>query len=274
MIGDQGKPSSTTKGRTGLWMVYVAHALSTWGDNLWAFAGGVYMMELSSSGDLRLTAIYGLVIAVAVIASGAAIGRWIDNTRRLTAARTCLLVQNASVATCAAVLSLYLSHRDDVLPGPLWCAATVAVVIAFSSASKLASTGTTIVVQKDWLVVICDGNLDRLAAMNSVLRTVGLTTFILAPVAAGQLFSLAGHVWTGVAVAAWNLASVGLEYTLLHLIYRSYPALAEKKNNSGTESDEQRAEGESSNLMNEDTKEKETTPQAPEGRSALAPLKS
>ena len=42
------------------------------------------MMELSSSGDLRLTAIYGLVIAVAVIASGAAIGKWIDNTRRLT----------------------------------------------------------------------------------------------------------------------------------------------------------------------------------------------
>ena len=30
-----GKPSSSTsKGRTGLWMVYVAHALSTWGDNL------------------------------------------------------------------------------------------------------------------------------------------------------------------------------------------------------------------------------------------------
>ena len=30
-----GKPSSSTsKGRAGLWMVYVAHALSTWGDNL------------------------------------------------------------------------------------------------------------------------------------------------------------------------------------------------------------------------------------------------
>merc|ERR1719210_2004520 len=108
--------------------------------------------------------------------------------------------------------------------------------------------------------------------MNSVLRTVGLTTFILAPVAAGQLFSLAGYVWTGVAVAAWNLASVGLEYTLLHLIYRSYPALAEKKNTSGTEGDEQRAEGESSNLMDEGTEVKETPD--PEGRCALAPLKS
>ena len=29
-----GKSSSASKGRTGLWMVYVAHALSTWGDNL------------------------------------------------------------------------------------------------------------------------------------------------------------------------------------------------------------------------------------------------
>ena len=128
------------------------------------------------------------------------------------------MVQNASVATCAIVLSLFLSHSDSL--STIWNPVTVTVVIAFSSASKLASTGTTIVVQKDWLVVICDGDLDRLAAMNSVLRTVGLTTFILAPVAAGQLFSLAGYVWTGVAVAAWNLASVGLEYTLLHLIYR------------------------------------------------------
>ena len=108
-------------------------------------------------------------------------------------------------------ISLFLSHVDTL--STIWSPVTVAVVIAFSSASKLASTGTTIVVQKDWLVVICDGDLDRLAAMNSVLRTVGLTTFILAPVAAGQLFSLAGYVWTGVAVAAWNLASVGLEYT-------------------------------------------------------------
>ena len=134
------------------------------------------------------------------------------------AARTCLVVQNASVATCAIVLSVFLSH-SDTLPA-FWNTVTVTVVIAFSSASKLASTGTTIVVQKDWLVVICDGDLDRLAAMNSVLRTIGLTTLILAPVAAGQLFSLTGYVWTGVVVAAWNLASVGLEYTLLHLIYR------------------------------------------------------
>ena len=127
-------------------------------------------------------------------------------------------MQNACVAACATVLSVSLSYSETVAAS--WTAVAVTAVIALSSVSKVASTGTALVLHKDWLVVICDGDLDRLAAMNSVLRTVGLTTFILAPVAAGQLFYFAGHVWTGVAVAAWNVASVGLEYALLHSIYR------------------------------------------------------
>ena len=51
-------------------------------------------------------------------------------------------------------------------------------------------------------------------------------------------------------------------------VSRSYPALAEKKNNSRGES----VEGESSNLMEEDVKEKEIPP--PPERSALTPLKN
>ena len=65
------------------WGVYAAHTLSTWGDNMWWFAGGCYMLELHKE-SLRLTATYGLVIASAVILFGASVGKWIDNTRRLT----------------------------------------------------------------------------------------------------------------------------------------------------------------------------------------------
>jgi len=35
------------------WRVYGAHTLSTWGDNMWWFAGGNYMLELKSD-NLRL----------------------------------------------------------------------------------------------------------------------------------------------------------------------------------------------------------------------------
>ena len=65
------------------WRVYAAHTLSTWGDNMWWFAGGVFMLHLQDE-DLRLTAIYGLVIAASVIIFGASLGKWIDRTRRLT----------------------------------------------------------------------------------------------------------------------------------------------------------------------------------------------
>lgn len=56
--------------------------------------------------------------------------------------------------------------------------------------------------------------------MNSILRTIELTTYMLAPALVGQLFSFVGYVWTGIIIACWNLVSVCIEYLLLELIYR------------------------------------------------------
>ena len=56
----------------------------------WWFAGGLYMMKLAP-GSLRLTALYGLIIAASVICFGASVGNWIDKTRRLTGEATLVL---------------------------------------------------------------------------------------------------------------------------------------------------------------------------------------
>ena len=95
------------------WRVYAAHCLSTWGDNMWWFAGGVFMLHLQDD-NLRLTAIYGLVIAASVIMFGATIGNWIDRTKRLTAAKTFLLVQNTCVSLCALLLSGFMGYKDEI----------------------------------------------------------------------------------------------------------------------------------------------------------------
>ena len=34
VVGEVGRGKSSSEGRRSLWMVYVTHALSTWGDNL------------------------------------------------------------------------------------------------------------------------------------------------------------------------------------------------------------------------------------------------
>ena len=72
--------------------------------------------------------------------------------------------------------------------------------------------------------------------MNSILRTIELTTYMLAPAAAGQLFTFFGFGYTGIIIAGWNIISVCLEYLLLALIYKKYPALA-KKRSRGTNSE-------------------------------------
>lgn len=207
------------------WKVYLAHTLSTWGDNMWWFAGGLYMMELAPE-NLRLTATYGLIISATVIVLGAILGRWIDASRRLSAARTCLIIQNISVAICAVTLSLYLQHEN---PEEWMRLTTICLVIGFSAVAKLASTGNVIILQKDWIVVITGNDTHMLANMNSILRTIELTTYMLAPALVGQLFSFVGYVWTGIIIACWNLVSVCIEYLLLELIYRDHPALASKE---------------------------------------------
>ena len=51
--------------------------------------------------------------------------------------------------------------------------ATIVGVIAFSSIARLASSGTVIILQKDWIVVIADNDTDYLASMlNRILKYV------------------------------------------------------------------------------------------------------
>jgi len=231
------------------WRVYCAHALSTWGDNMWWFAGGCYMLELHPA-SLRLTAIYGLVIAATVIVFGASMGRWIDRTNRIIAARTFLTIQNTAVSLCALILAGFIQFRHELEFGhPELITAGVSVLsILLASVARLASAGTNIIIQKDWIVVISEGDTDRLATMNSILRTIELTTYMLAPAVAGQLITFLGFGFTGALIAGWNIVSVMLEYLLLALIYRRYPDLSKKRINLETYDDKE----------NDGSKEKES----------------
>ncbi|MPC12266.1 Solute carrier family 40 member 1 [Portunus trituberculatus] len=91
--------------------VYASHFLSSWGDRMWMFAGGIFLLEVTP-GSLRLAAIYGAALALTVIVLGAPVGRWVDRTSRLRAAQLSLSVQNLMVCLCAALLVLITSSPD------------------------------------------------------------------------------------------------------------------------------------------------------------------
>lgn len=210
------------------WKIYISRGLSAWGDRLWAFGAGIFMVQLAPE-NLRLVAIYGLVVSVSVIIFGASIGHWIDRSKRLFAAQTFLAVQNISTALSCSILAIYFAGLGQS-GWAAWLPDAVPIItILIATLAELASVGSKIVVEKDWIVVISRGDEDRLAQINAVFRTIDLTALSLAPMVAGLIFDLISSSAAAIFIAAWNLASVIIEYWLLASIYKEFPELAYKK---------------------------------------------
>ena len=178
-------------------------------------------------------AIYGLINCIAVILCGASMGNWIDRTARLTAAKTFLVVQNCSVAVACAVLATFFHWKAwwiDLFGSEEATSLIIATLtISIAIVSTLASMGSKIVVEKDWIVVIAGGDSNRLATMNSIFRTIDLVCLTLTPTLAGILFSYTSYLICAVFIGVWNVISVFLEFLLLVSIYQEFPALSHIK---------------------------------------------
>ncbi|KAJ1186948.1 hypothetical protein NDU88_003727 [Pleurodeles waltl] len=210
-------------------LLYVGHALSTWGDRMWHFAVALFLVELYGN-SLLLTAVYGLVVAGSVLLLGAIIGDWVDKNARLKVAQTSLIVQNASVIICGMVLMvvfLFKTQMTSMYHGWLLTACYI-FVITVANIANLASTAMSITIQRDWIVVVANEDRGRLADMNANVRRIDQLTNILAPMAVGQIMTFGSPVIGCGFIAGWNLVSMCVEYLLLWKVYQKTPALAIK----------------------------------------------
>ncbi|XP_053639313.1 ferroportin isoform X2 [Cherax quadricarinatus] len=215
--------------RSATFKVYTSHFLSSWGDRMWMFAGGLFLLEVTP-GSLRLAAVYGASLALTVIIFGAPVGHWVDRTSRLTSAQVSLSIQNIMVCLCAALLVVIITqhHIFNAWDGWLLVIAE-GLVILTACIARLGSLGSKLVIEKDWILIICGKDKNRLAKMNSVLRTVDLSTEVLAPVIVGVIMTAFGMAVGGIVIAGWNVASLFVEYGLLHHLFYSNSDLQKPK---------------------------------------------
>ncbi|XP_029575275.1 uncharacterized protein LOC115165916 [Salmo trutta] len=204
-------------------LIYVSGALSM-GDRMWHFAISVFLIELYGR-NLLLTAIFGLVVAGSVLLLGALIGDWVDRNPRNKVAHASLLVQNISVTVCSIVLMLVFLYKqwiESIWDGWL-TVVCYTVVIVLADVANLASTALTIAIQRDWIVVITGYNRGHLAGMNATMRRIDQVTNILAPLAVGQVMTLASNVIGCGFILGWNLVSLIVEFIFLSRVYRIVP---------------------------------------------------
>lgn len=216
----------------GAWKLYISRALTAWGDRLWTFGMALFLLKLYPK-DLVMQAGYGLANTVIIIIFGAWIGSWIDSTKRLKAAKSFLIVQNTSVSINCVILALYFQYKEEAVDYfGTWSTSVVAVLsIVITLVSTLASAGSKIVVEKDWIVVIAGDDDNRLAYLNSIFRTIDLVCLTATPALAGFFFEYTSYTVAAIFIGSWNLLSVVFEYLLLISIYKQFPRLAHKQLN-------------------------------------------
>lgn len=201
----------------------ISSFFSAWGDRMWSFAVGLYMIKLTP-GSLQLAAIYGLVLTGSGVLFAPVVGDWIDRTKRLKVVRIVLLLQNLLVIICAVVISIYLflTNHPQVLE------LLKALIIILGALANLAGQGEKLAVTRDWIVVVVKGDQALLASTNANLRRIDLSVAITAPIAVGFLMSVVSDV-SGIAfICSWNVISMVAEYLLLNKVYKAVPELADK----------------------------------------------
>ncbi|KAK7109676.1 ferroportin-like [Littorina saxatilis] len=246
--------SSLKKWVTGTnFIVYVSHFLSAWGDRMWSFGVGLFLVNIASN-DLQLPAIYGLCTCLTIFLLGATVGHWVDITPRLKAAQLALILQNTFVVICAAGVYAFLWFQHDIIVSEKreWLVPLCqAGIIVFAIFADLASLARMIAVERDWIVEICGKDKDLLAKMTASLRRIDQGTLILAPIATGQIMTYAGLENGAVFIAAWNVASVVIEYYLIWKVYNTVPALRAKKDLTRTDKLKKEEAEEGIDLANE-----------------------
>lgn len=210
-------------------LIYMGHALSTWGDRMWNFAVAVFLVELYGN-SLLLTAVYGLVVAGSVLLLGAIIGDWVDRNPRLKVAQTSLIVQNSCVIVCGVLLMVVFQFKEQlaVLYNGWILTTCYILVITIANIANLASTAMSITIQRDWVVVVAGQDSSQLADMNATVRIIDQLTNILAPMLVGQVMAFGSHFIGCGFISGWNLVSMCVEYALLWKVYQKTPALATK----------------------------------------------
>ncbi|KAJ3058961.1 hypothetical protein HDU98_004993 [Podochytrium sp. JEL0797] len=174
--------------------------------------------------SLLEVSIYAFVVTLTAIVFGPFVGGWAVSSQRsrLTTLRTSIVAQKMMIASTAALL--WLVHKG-VAGKSLF-----GIAIVSGSILRLASRATTIGVEKDWAVIICQWRNTPQTEMNAALRRVDLFCKLAAPLAVSLIAIPLSVPETMLVVSALALVSIPIELILIERVFWGCGALLSRTN--------------------------------------------
>ncbi|PLB49866.1 hypothetical protein P170DRAFT_454594 [Aspergillus steynii IBT 23096] len=208
--------------------IYISHFLSTWNSRVFEFGAILYLAYIFPDTLLPMS-IYALARGVAAILFAPAVGHYIDTGNRLAVVRFSIVVQRVVVAASCAVFWVLARGDLDLRAFTPWLLVLLALL---ACVEKLCSVMNMIAVEKDWVVVVAQGDDLALRALNAQMRRIDLTCKLVGPLIIGLVDGLS----TEIAILAnfgMNMASVLIEYYAIARVYQAVPDLQQPKQSSG-----------------------------------------
>ena len=209
-------------------LLYTSHALSRWGDRMWSFAIGIFLIYLHPQ-SFMLTAVYSLIVNLFGTCLAGPIGRKVDTLPRLMTMRTALIIQNSSVAAAAILIMLAFQLQITYYCNEPLFFVFVTLVTILGIVSTLSSSATKMIMERDWIVVLSKHDTDMLSEINAMMRRIDQVCLLLAPIVAGAFMTALDTTWAAGLIAVWNIVSFFFEYTLLRTVHTRVPELAHKE---------------------------------------------
>lgn len=212
--------------------LYVSHFLSTWNSRLFEYGAALFLAEIFLDTFTPLS-VYAFVRALAPIFLSHKVGQFMQVTARLKTVRASIVYQRIAVAiSCLSLLAIYAIQKKEVNLGPhqlYYVLGIFTITVAMACVEKLSSTLNLLSVERDWVVVIADGDHDLLRVMNSQMRRLDLSCKLGGPLAVSFLDSFSGVKVSLVVILVWNIVSLLFEYYFLKIVYKNYSGIRQPK---------------------------------------------
>ncbi|GMH77715.1 hypothetical protein TL16_g07505 [Triparma laevis f. inornata] len=226
--------------------LYTSHFTSQWAERTWEFTIVLLLTYIGPQDRaLLLVSSYGLFCALSSLVTLGAVGAFIDRANRITAFRLILLWQNFSViaATAACFALLVMKHDVEKVEGTLnfnspfyledWTIYLIVMVHVFGASAQIASSGSTVSIEKDWVPEIAKTYQDPgwLTQTNVSMRQIDLGCKVLAPVFAGFVIEFCGKdnlESACIAMGVFNVLTILCEWICSRKVYNEVSALHTK----------------------------------------------
>jgi iron-regulated transporter 1 len=204
------------------------HFLFAFSSRMWAFGITLFMASLTNN-SLFFVALAGFASCLLLSISAPFIGNALDRTDRLVAVRFTLVIK-AMAVFMGYLLCGFLAHSkspeeavDPTVHPSLY------VIPILAAIAQVSFSTVPLCVEKDWVVVLSDGDSSWLSGTNSSLRQIDLACKSVAPAITGFIFSSFTQPQDAVILLTTNMGAVFLLYAFLRNVYQSWEPLQRRK---------------------------------------------